>query len=160
MLRGKIKDDQKGIGGFFFDTPVLLLIIVVIMIFTTSLYQVYVPIQKEKDRIAQDRTCIALKNNLQNYPQILDESSEKFSIEKLDSLEKENLNSYLKLDSDYSYNISFELLESSERWFFGNDPTSEENSEVGISSYQIPTHMVDEGGFSHLGKLKVSVWRG
>jgi len=161
MLRGKIKDDRKGIGGFFFDIPVLLLIIVVITVLTTSLYQVYVPIQEERDRIDQDRACVDLKNSLQNYQEIRAEENEKFSMEKLGSLEEERLESYLELEKNYDYNISFEILESDEVWSFGYDKNRvEENSEVGISSYRIPISLVDEGGCSHLGKLRVSVWRG
>jgi len=160
MLRGNIKEDQKAVGGFFFDTPVLLLIILVVMVFTTSLYQVYVPIQEEKDRMAQDRKCIEVKNSVQNYHQILDEENEKFSMEKLEVLEEERLRSHLKLEGDYDYNISFEGLEDDEVWYFGQNLQNDENSESGISSYRIPVSLVDEAGISHLGKLEVNVWRG
>jgi len=158
MLRLKIKNDRKGIGGFFFDIPVLLLMIVVITVFTTSLYQVYVPIQEERKRLTQDRTCIDLKNTVQNYQEIL--VNDEFSMEKLEILDEERLESYLNLDQDYDYNISFKPLEGDRSWSFGDDPDQEENSEVGISSYQTPVSLVDEGGSSHISKLRVSVWRG
>jgi len=159
-LRLKIKKDRKGIGGFFFDIPVLLLIILVITVFTTSLYQVYVPIQEERKRMAQDRTCIELKNSVQNYQKIHAEGNEKFSIEKLEVLDEERLESHLKLGPNYDYNISFNVLGRDGSWSFGEDQANEEISEVGISSYQTPVLLVDEGGSSHISKLRVSVWRG
>ncbi|MFW6064527.1 MAG: hypothetical protein ACOC8Y_03015 [Candidatus Natronoplasma sp.] len=154
-----MKEDDDGIGGFFLDIPVLLLIILVVMVFTTSFYQVYIPIQEEKDRMAQDRICIEVKNSLQNYQKILAEENEKFSMEKLEVLEEERLRSHLKLEADYDYNISFEVLESEEVWYFGQNVRKDDNSESGISSYRTPVSLVDEAGISHLGKLEVNVWR-
>ncbi len=158
-MRVEIKNDKKGIGGFFFDIPVLLLIIVVITVFTTSLYQVYVPIQEERKKIAQDRTCLEVKNTVQSYKEIHAEGNDKFSMEKLEVLDEERLESHLKLESGYDYNISFKVLERNGSWSFGDDPSNEENSEIGISSYRTPVLLVDEGGSSHISKLRVSVWR-
>ena len=159
-MRAKIKNDRKGIGGFFFDIPVLLVIIVVITVFTTSIYQVYVPIREERKRITQDRTCIELKNSVQNYQEIHAEGKEKFSMEKLEVLDEERLESHLKLDPNYDYNISLNVLERDESWSFGENAAKEEISEVDLSSYQTPVLLVDEGGSSHISKLRVSVWRG
>ncbi len=161
MLGRNIKKDQKGIAGFFFDTPVLLLIIVLLFAFTTSLYQMYVPIQEEKDRIAQDRRCLEIKNRVQDYDQILHDEKDKFSMRKLEALEEEKLESQIRSGEDYRYNLTFEVLESEKSWSFGENLTREEiNSESGVSSYRTPVSLVDEGRSSHLGKLKVNVWRG
>jgi len=160
MLKRTMKNDNKGIGGFFFDLPVLLLIIVFITVFTTSLYQVYLPIQEERERIEQNRVCIDLKNSVLNYPEILTEDNGRFSIEKIETLEEERLESHLGLEEDYNYNILFQVLESDESWSYGHELPHEEKLEVGVSSYQIPVSLVDEGGSSSLGRLRVSVWTG
>lgn len=157
-MRRKIEDDEKGVAGFFFDLPVLVLIIAVVLVFITSLHQLYLPMEESNKDLEQNRICLQVKDKIQNYPKILKygENGE-FSIEKLNSIKNETIDSYLEVGQDHAYRLDFENLENGKRWVFGKK-TSETSSDIERDSYTIPVSLVDNNDRSYIGKLEVNVW--
>lgn len=161
-MKRNLKDEQGGVAGFFLDVPVLLFVIVAITIFTAFFSQTYLRYRNESQKHTRDEICLNIKNNLKGFHEILEENENgvrrgRFSEEKLNRLNNETLNSYLRLDKEHSYNVLIENDENEEIWIFGNerrDPSSSED----VSSYQIPILLTTGAEQPTVGRLKVMVW--
>lgn len=158
MNRKSLDSQQKGVGGFFVDLPILILVLAVTAVLITSIYQLYVPVQEEKEKMELNDRCIQLKNEIQNYDKIQAEGQTgEFSIEKLQKVNRSKIKSYLDPGRDYDYSIFFEDIEGEFERSFGSDLPAE-NDGTTVSTYTAPVSLVNQEEVSRIGGLEVKVW--
>ncbi len=152
-----IKEDQKGVAGFFLDVPVLLIIILTIVVFSVTIHNVYISNEEEKNNAELDDISLQIKDDLYEYEVLYDLEAQKISTEKLSELEDEELETYLNVRKEHMYNIEINTIEGEEAWNFGAE-IPVQNSEKKISTYRSPISIIGGEGRTYLGKLVVSVW--
>ncbi len=163
-MKRNIKDQQKGIAGFFLDVPVLLFVMIAITIFTAFFSQTYIRYQEESEIAEREEICLDIKRGLRGFPRILEESEDgvqrgRFSADKLDGLENETLESYLNVGDSHAYKVVIENTVGEDTWVFGNmDSDTGSADRESISSYQIPILLVAEAEQPVVGILRVMVW--
>ncbi len=160
-MREGIKNNSKGVAGFFLDGPILVLVIVIITVLIAMLSQAYIQYQRESERAELDRYCLDLKREIQRHPEMVVESENKeqrgeFSIEKLDELTDQNLTENLDVDPKYDFIVFINHTESEHEWTFGSSSDVEEASYK--SSYRGPVLLSGEDSSTNLGELRVVVW--
>ncbi len=142
------------------DLPILLLVLAVTAVFITSIYHAHVPLSDEREAMGLNEECIYLKNKLQNFEDIqADEKPVGFSLESLERLEEEKVESFIGYRSDHEYWILIEKYDGEFEKSFGSQPPGEnEDRDLTVSTYTTPISLVDQQGVSQIGRLEVKVW--
>ncbi len=159
-MKKRLKEDKKGIAGFFLDGPVLLVVILIITVFIAMVSQSFLDYRREIQRAELDEMCLDLKREIQEHPEIVKEEKNRlmtgqFSTEKLNDLDHETLLEHLSFDTNYFFSVTINDTESEDRWVFGN---TYENDRSYVSSYTGPVLLVDGTADIRIGELGVKVW--